>query len=256
MRILALLPDSSRTVAGRAVGPGSTLAFERSTTAAAHAVRERELDALLVDPGALSDDEFARLHAVFRQTAVPVILLTTLTSASARRIVQAAELGAHELVIRGTEDDAVLLAHRLASLVQPSVPAILLNHVAKCLHRFPDRLRTVSVGLFGNGPLPRWVDDLAQRSGFARRTVDRWMERAGIDGAAMLLDAARLARVWEPATEGSLSNAAIAVQCGYVRPRLLVAHARRIVGVAPEEFRRTMTREKFAERLARRLLVH
>ena len=255
MRILALLPDTARNTLERAVGAGNSLALERRVTAAVHAVRTREYDVLVLDPGTLGDEEFARLYPVLKQTAVPVILFTTLTSASARRIVQAAELGAHELVLRDAEDAVMLLAHKFDSLVEPSAPALLLNRVAKRLHRFPDALQTASVALFGSGPLPRWVDGLAHASGFARRTVDRWMERAGIDGAATLLDAARLARVWEPAVEEQLSTVAIAVRCGYARPRLLVAHARRIVGVAPAEFREELTKEQFAERLARKLLV-
>jgi AraC-like DNA-binding protein len=255
MRILALLPDTARNTVERAIGPGNVLVQERSVTAVVQAVRTREYGVLVLDPGTLGDEEFARLLPALKQTTVPVILFTALTSAGARRIVQAAEQGAHELVLRDAEDAVTLLAHKFNSLVVRSAPALLLNLVAKRFHRFPDALRTASVALFGSGPLPRWVDGLAHASGFARRTVDRWMERAGIDGAATLLDAARLARVWEPAVEEQLSIAAIAERCGYARPRLLVAHARRIVGVAPAEFREALTREQFAKRLARKLLV-
>jgi AraC-like DNA-binding protein len=255
MRILALLPDIARHTVERAIGPGNSLALERSVTVAVHAVRTREYDVLVLDPATVGDEDFARLLPVLRQTAVPVILFTTLTSASARRIVRAAEMGAHDLVLRDAEDAVTLLAHKFDSLVEPSAPALLLTHLAKRFHRFPDALQAASVALFGSGPLPRWVDSLAHASGFARRTIDRWMERAGIDGAASLLDAARLARVWEPAVEEQLSTAAIAARCGYVRTRLLVAHARRIVGVAPAEFREELTKEQFAQRLAKKLLA-
>jgi AraC-like DNA-binding protein len=255
MRILALLPDTARHTVERAIGSGNSLALERSVTAAVHAVRTREYDVLLLDPGTLGDEEFARLYPVLKQTAVPVILFTTLTRASARRIVRAAELGTHELVLRDAEDAVLLLAHKFDSLVEHSAPALLLTLMAKSFQRFPDALQAASVALFGSAPLPRWVDGLAKASGFARRTVDRWMERAGIDGAATLLDAARLARVWEPAVDEQLSTAAIAERCGYVRVRLLVAHARRIVGVAPTEFGEALTKEQFAQRLAKKLLA-
>jgi AraC-like DNA-binding protein len=254
MRILALIPDSARSTLERATGPMHDVALERSVTAAVHAVRSREYDALVLDPGAPGEDDFARLLPVLRQTKVPVILFTTLTSASAHRIVQAAELGAHELVLRDAEDAVTLLAHRFDALVEPSAPALLLSHVARRFLRFPDRLQIAAVALFGNGTLPRWVDGLAHASGVARRTVDRWMERAGIDGAATLLDAARLARVWEPAVDEHLSTAEIAERCGYARSRLLVAHARRMVGCSPAEFRDRLTTKQFAERLAKKLL--
>jgi AraC-like DNA-binding protein len=255
MRILSLLPDNARSALARAIGPGHILALESNVESAVQSVRQRQFDALVFDPGMLGDEEFSRLMPALRQKAVPVLLYTSLTPANARRIVEAAELGAHDLVLRDDEDAVTLLAHKLLSLVAPSAPALLLSRLAKSFHQFPDSLQTVSVGLFGSGPLPRWVDELAHASGFARRTVDRWMHRGGIDGAATLLDTARLARVWEPVVDQDLSTAAAAVQCGYSRTRLLVAHARRIVGVAPAEFREELTKEKFAERMAKRLFV-
>ena len=238
-----------------AVQPGHLLAWESDTSAAILAVRDRRVDVLVFDPGTLGGDEFESLMPILEQGIVPVVLYTSLTPANARCIVRAAECGAPELVLREFDDAVPLLAHRLRSLVEPSPRAQLLSKVAKRFHKFPDPLRTVSVGLFGNGPLPRWVDDLADVSGLARRTVDRWMQRAGIAGAATLLDAARLTRVWELVVDAGLSTAATAHHCGYARTRLLVAHARRLVGVAPADFGPTLTREKFVLRLTKRLLL-
>jgi transcriptional regulator GlxA family with amidase domain len=82
------------------------------------------------------------------------------------------------------------------------------------------------------------------------------MERIGIDGASMLLDTARLARVWEPLVDEKRSLATVTVRCGYARQRLLVAHARRIVGMPPTEIAAAMSRREFSERLAQALLVH
>ncbi|MFI5310313.1 MAG: hypothetical protein ACHQQ3_03705 [Gemmatimonadales bacterium] len=255
MRILTLLPDASRRVLEHAVGTGHTVVPERSTPAAVAMIRERQFDVLVFDPGTLGDDEFTQLIPVLRQKAVPVLLFTTLTAANARRIVQAADAGAHELLLHDAEDVSVLLAHALTA-IEPSAPALLLNRVARSFYRFPEGLQAASIRLFGGGPLPRWVNDLARSSGLARRSVDRWMQRAGIDGAASLLDAARLARVWRPATEDKLSTAAVAKMCGYARPRLLLAHAKRMVGVAPSDFGDVLTRQQFAERLARKLKRH
>lgn len=253
MRILSLLPDSARRVLDLAVGPGHTLLHETHATVAVRLMRERQFEVLVLDPGTLSAEEFVQLVPALRQKVVPVLLFTTLAQ-NAGRIVTAAEHGAHELVLRDAEDAVPLIGHKLRSLVGPSAPALLLNRVARRFHRFPDRLQTASLRLFGGGPLPRWVDDLARSSGLARRTVDRWMQRAGFDGASTLLDAARLARVWEPVVDGGMSTAQAALHCGYSRTRLLVSHSRRIVGVAPAEFEDLLTRERFAERLARKTL--
>ena len=257
MRILALLPGASCRALERAV-PGDQFVGREPATAAVLAaiaqVRDGLCDVLVVDPGALSDDAFQALVPLLTPARVPVLLYTSLTPAAARRVVRAAELGVHELVLRDAEDAPQVLAQKLASLYQPSVPAQLLNRAAPRFRRFPEALQTASVTLFGSGPLPRWVNELAKASGCARRSVDRWMERVGIDGASMLLDTARLARVWEPLVERNLSTSAVSALCGYVRQRLFVSHARRILGVSPAEMGQALSRREFSERLAKALI--
>jgi AraC-like DNA-binding protein len=248
MRILALLPAAARHAIERSVGTTHALVHEKKDHSPIETLRERKCDILVLDPAVLDDEQYAELLPLLN--TVPVLLYASLTDVAAQRIVQAAELGAHELVIRGREDSADLLLHKLASLLAPSAPALLLSRAAQSFRRFPDPLRTVAVGLFGTGPLPRWVDEVSDATGLARRTVDRWMERAGIDGAATLLDAARMARVWEPVVERKLGLGEVCLECGYARPRLLASHARRIVGVLPAEFAAKFTRDRFADRLA------
>ena len=257
MRILALLPSASCRALERAFPADQFVGREPATgavLAAIASVRDGLCDVLVVDPGALSDDAFQTLLPLLSPTRVPVLLYTSLTPAAARRVVRAAELGVHELVLRDAEDAPQVLAQKLASLYQPSAPAQLLSRAAPRFRRFPEALQTTSVTLFGSGTLPRWVEELAEASGCARRSVDRWMERVGIDGAAMLLDTARLARVWEPLVERRLSTAEVARHCGYVRQRLFISHARRIVGVSPSEMAETLSRREFSERLAKALI--
>jgi len=119
----------------------------------------------------------------------------------------------------------------------------------------PAPLQAATVGLYGSGPPPRWVSGLVEACGIPRRSVDRWIERAGIHGSAMLLDTARLAHVWEPLVERRTAATEVAEHFGYSCVRRLVTHARRIVGVAPVDFAAELTRETFAQRLARRLLT-
>jgi hypothetical protein len=248
MRILALLPADARRTIEQSVGTTHVMVREKKGRSAVETLRERKCDVLVLDPAVLDDEAYAELLPLLN--SVPVLLYTSLSHVAAQRIVQVAELGAHELVLCGREDSAELLLRKLASLVAPSAPALLLSRAAQSFRRFPDSLRTASVGLFGTGPLPRWVDELSDATGLARRTVDRWMERTGIDGAAMLLDAARMARVWEPVVERKLAPRDVCLECGYARPRLLASHARRIVGELPAEFAAKFTRERFADRLA------
>jgi AraC-like DNA-binding protein len=126
--------------------------------------------------------------------------------------------------------------------------------VASHIAAFPPPLQTLSVGLYARGSLPRWVRDIVRETGYGRRTIDRWMSRVGLRGAAALLDTARLAHVWEPLVERGLTSNEAGALCGYTRRRMLNSHAARLVGVPPQQFANTLTRQRFVDRLSRALL--
>ncbi len=247
MRILALIPADARRTIENSIGTTHVLVREKKGHSPIDTLRERKCDVLVLDPVVFDDETYAEILPLL--SSMPVLLYTSLSHLTAQRIVLATELGAHDLLLSNREDSVELLLRKLDALLPPAAPALLLSRAAQSFRRFPDPLRTAAVGLFGTGPLPRWVDELSDATGLARRTVDRWMERTGIDGAAMLLDAARMARVWEPVVERQLSPRDVCVECGYARPRLLVSHSRRIIGVLPSDFAAKFTRERFVDRL-------
>jgi len=253
MKILALLPDNARTVLERSLRDGQRLSRATGAESAASALLERRCDALVLDPEMLDADDFEVVMRALSASGVPMMIYTALGPLAARRIVEAVDLGARELVLRGSDDAPELLQRRLAELVAPSAPAVLLSQTASHFRAFPQQLQTVSVSLFGRTTLPRWVNGLVKETGLARRTVDRWMHKGGLTGAARLLDAARLARVWEPLVEHGVGVEEVAARCGYTRLRLLTAHTRRMMGVAPHELRNHYTRVTFSTRLAESL---
>jgi AraC-like DNA-binding protein len=253
MKILALLPDNARRVLERSLTEGQHVSRAVGAESVATALLEGRCDALILDPEMLDTDEFELVMGALNESGVPMMLYTALGPLAARRILDAVDLAARELVLRGSEDAPELLRRRLAELVAPSAPAVLLSKTASHFRAFPEPLQTVSVSLFGRATLPRWVNGLVRESGLARRTVDRWMHKGGLTGAARLLDAARLARVWEPLVEHGVGVEEVAVRCGYTRLRLLTAHTRRMMGVAPHELRDHYTRVTFSTRLAESL---
>ena len=254
MRILAFLSEDALRGCEAACGKAHVVTSSTDATAAAAAIRRRGFDAVVLDPDVLAQPDFDQLVAAVGDTATPMVLYTSLSSVTARRVVQLAERSTVELVLRGVED-ARLIAHKLAHLVNPSVPALLLNRAASRLWPMPETLQVAAVGLFGNGTLPRWVNGIADATGMGRRTVDRWMYRAGINGAAILLDTARMARVWEPLVEEKRAIADVAEAYGYGRVRLLISHTRRLVDATPDQLGGSVSRAQFAQRLAGKLLT-
>jgi hypothetical protein len=254
MKILALVPEDARNVLERSLTGAQRLTKAGAADSAVCCLREGRCDAFVLDPDVVDGDDFETVMDAVNESGVPMLLYTTLGPVVARRILLAVDLAARELVLRGSDDVPEMLQRKLAALVAPSAPAILLSQAASHFREFPDRLQTVSISLFGRSTLPRWVDGLAKESGLARRSVDRWMSRGGLSGAARLLDAARLARVWEPLVERGMDAEEVSVRYGYAGLRLFTAHTRRILGVAPLALGDRYTRETFGNRLARALV--
>lgn len=254
MRILAFLPDDARRSCESALRQGHTVTATADATAAATAIRNRGFDAVVLDPDLLTPADFDHFVGAVTDSATPMILYTGLNSAVAHRVVQLAERSTVELVFRGLED-VPLITHKLANLVRPSIPALLLTRAASRLRPMPETLQFAAIGLFGNGPLPRWVNGLADATGMGRRTVDRWMYRVGINGAATLLDIARLARVWAPLVEENRPLVEIAESFGYGRLRLFASHTKRLVNAMPDQLGTVVSRTQFVDRLAMQLLT-
>jgi len=254
MKILALLPDDARDVLERSLTGEQRLTRAAGADAAASAIRERRCDALVFDPAIVDDRGFESVLTALNESGLPMLMYVTLGSDAAKRIVRAVDGAARELVLRRADDVPEVLQKRLAALVAPSAPALLLSKAATHFRNFPDKLQIASVSLFGRSTLPRWVPGLVKETGLARRTVDRWMHAGGIHGAARLLDAARLARVWEPLAEREMNPDQVALKFGYERLRLLAAHTKRIAGVAPHELGTHYNRKTFSARLADALI--
>lgn len=254
MKILALLPSDARHALERALTEDQDLAKVTGAESAVASLRDGRCDAFVFDPGLLDAADFEVVMRAVNESRVPMLIYTELEPLSARRIVEVVDFTAREMVLRGADDMPELLHRKLVALVKPSAPAILLSKVAAHFRSFPEPLQTVSVGLFGRSPLPRWVNSLVEETGLARRTVDRWMDNVGIFGAARLLDVVRFAGVWEPLVEERMRVEDVYVRCGYPRKRLFIAHSRRLVGVPPLEIRKRYTRETFSARLAEVLL--
>jgi hypothetical protein len=254
MNILALLRPRARRVLANALTADQRLTKASDAESVASALRDGECDAFVFDPGLLDTDEFAAVIRAVNESGVPMLLYTALGPLAARRIVDTVDHTVREIALFDADDMPEVLRQKLTELVAPSAPAILLSRVASHFRMFPERLQTVSVGLFGRAALPRWVGGLVKETGLARRTVDRWMDRGGIFGAGRLLDTVRFARVWEPLVVRGMSTDEVVEQCGYPRLRLFTAHSRRLTGVAPHELRKVYTRETFSARLARAIL--
>jgi hypothetical protein len=80
----------------------------------------------------------------------------------------------------------------------------LLTRVEPQIRKLPEDLRVVVVGAFCGAAHPQSVSEVADLAGIRRRTVDRWMVRAGIRSASALVKVAGAARAWDTTTRGAV----------------------------------------------------
>ena len=250
MRIIAVLSQDSLQSLQRSMGPSDTLMRASGALALTRMINARTADAVVIDPTVVGAVEWARARLVLQSARIPVLIYTSLDRASIQRVLSASAIGPHEVLFRHIDDDAAAMRRRLETLGRPAPPSRLLSMLAGRIERLPAVLQSATVPLFCSGPVPRWADVLARHANVPRRSVDRWMRRAGLAGTAALLDAARLARVWVPLVDGHDPQVDVAVHGGYRRVQMLAGHARRIVGVSPAHFGKKLTVDEFVDRLA------
>lgn len=250
MQILALLPDDSLQALQRCMGPADSLTRVRGAVSLARAAQQsRRPDAVVIDPSVLSDAEWLQVRIALHSSTVPVLVYAPLLPCAIGRVLVLSAHGSLDVMFRGVDDDPATVRHRLATLGRPEPPARVLGTLAARIEQLPAPLQGATMPLFCAGHVPRWADEMAHRANVPRRSMDRWMSRAGLAGTAALLDTARLAHVWAPLVEHKVALGDVAQQHGYRRVRMLAVHARRIVGISPLHFGTRLSVDEFVGRL-------
>jgi hypothetical protein len=254
MRILALLPDDSLHALQRALSPDDAIARVADGSMLLHGAQSARPDAVVVDPVLLDDSEWATAKQVFRLPGAAVLIYSNLNPGSAQRIVAASAVGVHEVLLRHVDDDPEAIRRRLEKIRQPEPPARVFAAIAGRVTHLPPVLQGVMVPYFAAGAVPRWADQVASAAGMPRRSVDRFMERAGLAGTATVLDVARMARVWVPLVEQKQDAGDVAARSGLRRARMLGIHARRLVGVSPSQFADKIDVDSFVKKLTKQIV--
>jgi len=213
-------------------------------------LRSQPIDLMVLDPrsanGEPSVDDQAEpsllLTLLTEFRTVPAILYSTHTREGLRAVLPLARSGAHQVVFRGFDDTrerlralldqvaAGLLGERMLEVVLPrldavNAPAEVAQAVAR-LFRAPQAFRT--------------VHQLATVAGRRRGQLDRWMLKAGLAPAKVLMLAARV--VWAHHYLRAPGNRfkTLALRLGYPDTVGLGRHVKWMTGMTPSQLRRSV----------------
>jgi AraC-like DNA-binding protein len=221
-------------------------------------LRARPVDIAVVDPcieGAADTETVRALRTGF--PGVPVLVYTSISPDSTRAMLALGEFGVRHCILRGFDDepsrfrdglemlraagleDKVLATLRLA-LAGAQTPASVISAIEQ-LFRTPRRFRT--------------AEDIAAAAGIPRRGVNRWLDRAGVAPARMLVIAARVLRGYQYAQNPALAVTDIAKRLAYPDPRVFADHVRLITGRRVSAWRSAVTPDQCVAMLVTKLML-
>ena len=264
MHVAARLPPASLGRLRAVLAPDDELIEVADWTELQWTLRSQPIDLMVLDPRS-SDREpsvnderepslLLTLLTEFR--SVPAILYSAHTREGLRALLPLARSGAHQVIFRGFDDTpdrlralldqvaAGMLGERILSVVLPrldaaNTPAEVVQAIAR-LFRAPQAFRT--------------VHQLAAVSGRRRGQLDRWMLRAGLAPAKVMIVTARVAWTHHYLRAPGNRFKTLALRLGYRDAVALGRHVKWMTGMTPSQLRNGVDADRLLDILLRRVV--
>lgn len=259
MIALCYLPSPALTQLRRALLPPHHIRPAASWGALTDHVAFRRGDVVIVDPcSAPERDAGARLRllgtALSRAPALPVVGYVSVTAPAIHAVQALVQLGAAEIVVRGVDDGAESLASAIHRAVAGSAADRLVQSLGNPFGPLPTGVAAALHRLFRRPEQVRSVSDLAGAAGTTRRSLDRWLARAGLAPARTLLSCARVNAAFQLLAPGRVRATQAAAMLGYPSPRALARELQSLTGYAPSALPGRVSVDTFVAALGPRLL--
>jgi hypothetical protein len=195
MKILTHVPSVASTTIQSVLPARAALVPAPCVPAIARALATREYDLLLFDPVTIREAAFRCLLDELSPLRHPILWYTSL--GAERQLLDAAEAGFGDFVLRGLENSRISFADRLSRARSGCATALLLELTAARLRRVPKAARLVIFEMLAGGPTVISVRELAALANIPRRSLDRSIQRAGFNSGRRLVAALRTAIYWD-----------------------------------------------------------
>ncbi|MEJ7810790.1 MAG: AraC family transcriptional regulator [Gemmatimonadaceae bacterium] len=217
-------------------------------------VRTHRVDIAVLDPRDGDTLRIAEVEAlVMRYPSLPIVLYTTLTAAAVQATVELAGFGVRHVVLRGFDDEPRTFRGLLDRVPAYAMSDEVLAALSPKLVALPAALVRAIERLFRSPRAFHDVDDLAVAAGMTRRSLDRWLDRAALAPAKLLVVGARMLRAYHYMRDPGYRLEDVAAKLGYSTTRLFARQMRLATGLMPSAVRRNVGPTAFAAQLAERL---
>lgn len=261
MIVRCYLPSHSLAQVQRAFPPPHGVENAATWDVVLSDLRDRRCDVAIIDPCTdgdhLAPGRLGALAVAMRGTSpVPVIGYVSVTACAMRAVQGLVRLGASEIAIRGVDDSIDALATAVRRAVAACASARVVTAVGTPWHVLPVPVATAIQMAFQRPERLRSVTDLATEARTTRRSLDRWLARAGLSPARTVLSCARVNAAFHLLTSGNVRVTEAALQVGYASSRSLTRELFAITGYPVSAIPAPLSHDVFAAAIARRLVRH
>lgn len=224
-------------------------------------LQARRCDVAVVDP-CTGGDQLAssRISVLARAMPtgyqLPVVGYVAVTACAMRAVQALVQLGVSEIAIRGVDDSADALAAVVRRAVANSASTRLVSSVGTPLHALPVPVAAAIQLAFHHPEQLRTVTDLATAARTTRRSLDRWLARAGLSPARTVLSCARINAAFHLLASGRIRVAQAAALVGYASSRSLTRELHAITGYPASAIPKQLSQDAVTDAIARRLVRH
>jgi len=221
-------------------------------------LRHRRCDVAIVDPCAGGDHCApgrlnALTHAMALVPCIPVIGYVSVTASAIRAVQTLVRSGAPDIVIRGVDDSVDALAGAIHRAVATRGWGSVASAIEAPLQALPGPVAAAIQAAFTHPQRVRSVADLAAAARMNRRSLDRWLARAGFCPARTVLSCARVTAAFHLLAGGTVRVAEAALLVGYASSRSLTRELSAISGGPASEATR-VSRDAFVATIGRQLV--
>jgi AraC-like DNA-binding protein len=264
VHVAARLPPASMARLRAALGTDDQLTEVTDWSELQHALRSHAVDLIVVDPRRSERDEDVPeehepsllLTLLTEYRSVPAILYSTHTREGLRAVLPLARSGAYQVIFRGFDDTRdrlrALLDQVAADLFGERMLDALLPRLEKA--NAPAEVVQAIARLFRSPQAFRTVHQLATVAGRRRGQLDRWMLKAGLAPAKVLIIAARVAWTHHYLRAPGNRFKTVALRLGYHDTAALGRHVKWLTGMTPTRLRRGVTADELLSILLRRVV--
>lgn len=265
VHVAARLPVDLLARISDVLTPSDELLVASGWSELAEVLRGHPVDLVVIDPSLEwidSHSEYAipspsSLAILQEFRGIPVIAYTAYTREAMRALLPLARSGVQQVLLRGFDDTRERLRDMLEQAGARILGARLLATIVPLLEQAeaPAEVADAIRLLFQSPQSFRSVPQLAAVAGRQRGMLDRWLRRAGLAPAKVIMVAARVAWAHHYAQSPGNRFKVLAARLGYTGALPLSRHVKWMTGLTPTELRREVSPDELVAMLERRLVL-